>query len=275
MGRTLTVVHVISCVLAQLVTMCCDAGMYGPMGSDPWGMMMQHRRQKGDKKRRKSSNKSISSSKVGKSFKSSPHNSAHSHSSKDEKQSLQVESVCSRDDATGCGGQYTAPPTCLAEGAGSPCVPEVAIPEITPAAPRKGAEMSNVSLDGVARVPVIQGTSQPDKKGWFRWGKKTTASNSEQAREGNTKSLAFSDRQVVQLLGPTSDLTRGKGDHYGVKAVSGNRSLKEHDEAMRSKEVLKQRKKTEAEKGGLFQRGQIREHAALGPRKFGVSCGCF
>jgi hypothetical protein len=51
-------------------------------------------------------------------------------------------------------------------------------------------------------------------------------------------------------------------------------SLKEQSEAARAAKVLKARKKSEAEKGGLFQKGNIREHAPVGHRKFGFSLGC-
>jgi hypothetical protein len=240
------------------------------MVSDPWNVFPQHPKQRGDKKkRRKSSSTKISkSSERSKDARSPCPNSPLSV--KDEKQSLHVES----EDGAASGGSRTAAPRCLAEGAENPNIPEVAIPEITPVAPRRGSEKSNVSLEGVARVPVSLEKVQPSKKGWFGWGKKKVKASA-QSGDVNAQSKSLPDRQVVQLLGPTTDLTRGKGDNFGVKAVSGNRSLKEQSDAARARRVLNQRKKSEVERGGLFHRGQIQEHAPVGPRKFGVSCGCF
>jgi hypothetical protein len=82
------------------------------------------------------------------------------------------------------------------------------------------------------------------------------------------------DRQIITLLGDGKDLTRGKGEAFGAAGTKGSQTLLQQNEAARAAVVLRQRKKVEAEKGGLFRKGRIREHAPVGHRSFGFGCSC-
>ena len=223
--------------------------------------------------------------------KSSPHSStARDH----EKASLCVESVCSRDgDGTDGGGGTGLPaPVHLAvglaegrEGAESAdgevdltgelsqgtLAKLAAAPADSPSRPLRAPPP-----DGAARVTVVQAAPPaPRKRGFFSrlfGGKQLNAVGEPvpaRAVDGQGR-----DRQLVQLVGTSSDFTRGKGEAFGVSGKRGNESLKEQSERARAADVLKNRQKADAERGGLFQKGKLREHAPVGPRKFGVSCGC-
>ena len=193
-------------------------------------------------------------------------------------QSLNVESLSQG--STGGGSvaagpleaKAEAPLGALAEGGSSAAVAQAActVSAASEAASPHEAAPRNEPADAEAADSGPRAAS--GRKRWLRmlWRSKAANTGEEVVlRDGQGR-----DRQVVHLLG-AGDLTNGKSEAFGVSAARGNETLLQQDEARRTAAMLKARTRVEAERGGLFRRGHINEHAPVGKRKFGLNLGCF
>ena len=116
----------------------------------------------------------------------------------------------------------------------------------------------------------------PPKRSWTPWGsskKKAAAAAAQAPQPGG----AGHDRPVVTLQAG-EDATRGRGDAFGVPGQKGSESVQQAEEAQRLAQAQNKQGNSQAAEGGLGlfrKKTNIREHAPVGPRKFGLGLGCF
>lgn len=213
----------------------------------------------------------------GKATRSKGEKSPHSSKASTREPSLHVESLSQaslNESASGPVEEASAQPlSALQEGGSAAAVAQAAAKDDDDAAmlaKERAAEKAAEKANEKANEKSEDKSDPSKKRGWLR----TLFEKEVQGEEVVLKDGLGRDRQVVNLLGGGDDLTRGRGAAFGVSAASGNQKLLEQDHQRRTAAIMKARKKSEAEKGGLFQKGAIAEHAPVGKRKLGFSLGC-